>query len=339
MSTRYSPNTRAAALAAYSAGRSLDEAAADCGVNRATLFNWLQSEGLLRSTRDSHALAYSKGKGRALGQAVYDEVGRLYSLGLSGAKIDVRLGLCAGTAYSIVKRSGRTRPVKEALQLVAEDISDLRRIHTVDAAIFERELTPSSAWALGVIFGDGCVAVDKGKVRWLEVAGDLDVCQKVGKILGSDMQPWQKGGCWILKICSPALANSLSLYGVVPRKSRIMPWPSLPDALLPSFVRGFWDADGCVYVGHYGIRLSAGSMSRSFMTGLLGTIQEITGTRQALFQDKQTGIYRLAVSGRKAYLLARWLWGGSEIGSRGDRKYGRALELGLLPASSYGVSA
>ena len=53
-----------------------------------------------------------------------------------------------------------------------------------------------------------------------------------------------------LRFNSPLMASDLKGWGVVPRKTYIGVFPDdIPDELLPHFVRGLWDGDGCIGSG------------------------------------------------------------------------------------------
>lgn len=296
------------------------------------VFNWLRTAGVCRPLGESRKLAASKGKGRAFGQEVYDQVRMLYAGGFSGSSIDRRLGLTRGAALEIVMRHGESRSVSESVSLAYETgVLINGRRHAVDAEVFSRELTPASAWALGVIFGDGCLVRHKGVLHSLEVAGEEDVCCKVACVLGTDAPVRKKGGCWILRVGHGDLVDSLLARGVMPNKSRTMQFPELSEDLVSHFVRGFWDADGSVcWCGGCKPTLTASSMSRLFMEKILGVVAGVTGTTWKLRPHSSTGIFSVTVSCVMAKKLAAWLWSGSSPENRSDRKFRLAVQYGLL---------
>lgn len=53
---------------------------------------------------------------------------------------------------------------------------------------------------------------------------------------------------WLLRIGNSVLFDSLTAFGLEPNKSLTMVLPSIPQSFLCSFVRGYFDGDGCVQV-------------------------------------------------------------------------------------------
>jgi hypothetical protein len=204
------------------------------------------------------------------------------------------------------------------------------RSYLLNEGFFEEPLTPSGAWVLGLLFGDGCVCQKKGVPIAVELVGDLDVCEKVTKVLGSDAQVKQLKGCYGVRFYSHRLASSLAAFGVHPAKTYSMEWPSVPEELLRHFVRGFWEADGCVTVGvSYGkprLVLSATSCSEAFMKGLHEQVRRVSGSESKLFRVLPKGRsprFLSSVSCFKAVRLGAWLWDDVSSEWRSDRKQGK----------------
>lgn len=63
---------------------------------------------------------------------------------------------------------------------------------------------------------------------------------------------------YLLRIGSQKLFHQLVDRGVLERKSRIVSFPTLPPQYIHTFVRGYFDGDGCVHLG----KNSAGNISR-----------------------------------------------------------------------------
>lgn len=54
-----------------------------------------------------------------------------------------------------------------------------------------------------------------------------------------------------LSICSKILINDLNKLGVTPRKSGKEYLPKIPQEFLYDYIRGYFDGDGCFYIGKY----------------------------------------------------------------------------------------
>ncbi len=239
----------------------------------------------------------------------------------AGSPLSKSAGLRA--AYARGRRSG------------AEHSAKLRQ-YSVNETVFERRLTQETAWALGVIVGDGCVCRrPDGKITALEVVGDRDVCEKVSAIVGSNAPiKHLKGGCYGVRYHSPHLAKSLARWGIGPAKTYTVRLPEVPKRLLPDLVRGYWDADGCVtFKRQYqkiNLSLSAVSASPLLIKDLQSVIAAVLGRipKASRCGTKRTQIVSLAC--QPARLFGQWLWRTSSPLNRGDRKYQRLLELGGL---------
>lgn len=157
------------------------------------------------------------------------------------------------------------------------------------------------AYILGYIFADGCLL--KARYR-LKIAS----CNKI----------YLKSILKIIKSTYPVLANwsddrespnyysivdSKEVYfdliklGLVPRKSKIMKFPSMPKKYFFQFLRGYLDGDGSVYYdrphidrgNRKYIRLNTCFTSSS--ANFLNTIQKFISKELGIFQQKLSKNY------------------------------------------------
>lgn len=208
---------------------------------------------------------------------------------------------------------------------------DKLRRYALDQETFVRPLTAGTAWALGVIMGDGCVTRANGLIRGLDVVGDRDVCEKVARVLGSTHPLRDHGNYASVRFHSPRLAESLIALGVEPAKSHTMRWPALRPELVPHFFRGFFDADGCVTTAKRAKRrdypvVSLCSASASFMRVAAETARYVTGSKSKLVKRAGGDLF-LFLSCRNAVRLGRWMYEESTPEIRSARKHARFLEV------------
>ena len=112
------------------------------------------------------------------------------------------------------------------------------------------------AYILGFIYADGSLEdAPYIRAKYLRVTNtDLDRIQTIKRILKSDHKivTEEKGGNYkprhLLRIGSHKLYDRLVKIGVTPRKSLVMIFPDVPNAYFGSFVRGYFDGDGCAYL-------------------------------------------------------------------------------------------
>lgn len=111
--------------------------------------------------------------------------------------------------------------------------------------------TPSSAWVLGLLFGDGHIQYVAGKTYRIFILGTEQVLRAVAALLGHARGPCRKIGCqnvWELRWSSWRMVESLiTMFGLHGDKADRIYIPDMPDALVPHFVRGLWDSDGSWY--------------------------------------------------------------------------------------------
>ena len=115
--------------------------------------------------------------------------------------------------------------------------------------------TEQKAYWLGVLYADGCVSKKNNSLRfssidkeWIEAyKKDLEYN---GPINIEHRHNFNKN-IYKVTMYSERLVDSLISYGCVERKSLVLKFPDLPESLIPHFIRGYFDGDGCVYTGKY----------------------------------------------------------------------------------------
>lgn len=210
------------------------------------------------------------------------------------------------------------------------------RTYTLNEAVFEGDLTPGTAWVLGHIFGNGYICTQGEKWTGFQVCGDLDVCQKIVRVLGSDVTVRPIQGCYEVRFYSDRVVESLTRYGLHPAKTYDMRWPSIPEDALKHFVRGFWEADGTVTSkmtnGCACPVLAASSCSAAFMYPLHDVVRLYAKSQAKLCFVPPSGFgrwpkYVSSFVCNPAVRLGDWIWKDVPVDIRGDRKYARLQEV------------
>ncbi len=152
------------------------------------------------------------------------------------------------------------------------------------------------AYVLGFIIADGTVIHTKRDTHFLSIQiTDLTLLQEIQKVLGSNhaIHVREREGneqtIYRLQIGSKALCADLARLGVIPREAHITRMPSVPDAYLGDFVRGYFDGDGNVWIGlvhkerqtnHLVIQTAFTSCSLAFLESLKSALEQkdITGS-------------------------------------------------------------
>ena len=101
-----------------------------------------------------------------------------------------------------------------------------------------------------------------------------------------------------LIINSKEIKKDLDLLGITARKSLIVPFPTVPEEYLASFVRGVIDGDG--WVQKTGYVMNVTTASKEFAYGLLSVFQSWSLRSEITVDQTQLGklIYRVWVKGK-----------------------------------------
>lgn len=133
--------------------------------------------------------------------------------------------------------------------------------YNLDENYFEVINTPNKAYWLGFLYADGCVLVrekNNKKSYILEISlneDDITHLEKFKMCLKSNSPIKyktikEKYKSCRLAICNKKICEDLIKLGCTPRKSLTLTFPSeeqVPKELIPHFIRGYLDGDGCVF--------------------------------------------------------------------------------------------
>lgn len=148
---------------------------------------------------------------------------------------------------------------------------------------FEEINTEEKAYWLGFLYADGCVYRGSGSYSYrLQInlqARDRIILEKFQSAIESNYKIQEKkvnnADCVLLKVNSTKMCEDLMNLGVVPRKSLICTFPKLRSDLIPHFIRGYFDGDGCITRtesrGKWGINICG---NQAFLTSMQNIFKE-----------------------------------------------------------------
>jgi intein-encoded DNA endonuclease-like protein len=192
-------------------------------------------------------------------------------------------------------------------------------------AFFDR-WSPDMAYVLGYFASDGTMYKNKQGSCYLaftstdeelivQVKRIMNVTNKI-EIYNSPHNNYKTR--YNLQIGGKFIFNRLLELGFVPNKSLVLKYPYvMPDKLVRDFVRGYFDGDGCVYIGrakrkgrngyinHLQWNLTCGN--KLFLETMQSKLSELAfvGKGSLYFHS---GAYRLAYSGRDVVKLYSFLY-------------------------------
>jgi hypothetical protein len=193
------------------------------------------------------------------------------------------------------------------------------------------------AYVLGYLYADGSLEDARGiRGKYVRVTStDRDRIEVIRSLLESkhtivrDVRGKNHKTRFLLRIGSHYLFDALLKIGITPHKSLIMPFPTIPREHFGSFVRGYFDGDGCAHIetthGRPKRLLSVfTSGSKRFLESLHEKLcEEIAVTGRGLYKHGSTpGTYQLRYSTRDSLRLFNLMYpSGLKPSLRMQRKY------------------
>lgn len=136
-----------------------------------------------------------------------------------------------------------------------------KRQYKINECYFDEIDTPNKAYILGFLYADGCNCMSKGTITMSLEEGDRDTLDRIRYEIGSERPlefldysnkhdfGYTYQNQYRLLLFSSHMCQSLQSHGMVPNKSLVLKFPTLDEKLIPHFIRGYFDGDGCVCQG------------------------------------------------------------------------------------------
>ena len=195
---------------------------------------------------------------------------------------------------------------------------------------------PEQAWFAGLMAADGCIQ-GPSRFRLALAEADwelLEECKRLvapaNKLCLNAIQPKHVQPVKALTVYSGPLVAKLTGWNVVPRKTNGLELPDVPDTLLPAFLRGFMDGDGCV--GGYRVGGSDDYLQMSFYCASSSFVEAVAArvpARSSVTKSHSSGHGRqIYWSGKHAVEFGLWLYADPTlITSRRFREFNRLKVL------------
>lgn len=190
---------------------------------------------------------------------------------------------------------------------------------------FFKKWTPEMAYVLGYFAADGSMIRNNRGAHFIEFTStDECLLQQLQKMVDSNhaltermrhgSEKWKKQ--YRLQVGSRRWFEDLLKLGFTQNKSSTLRLPRVPKRYLGDFVRGYFDGDGCVYLGkHYSAwhKKEIWSFSTRFTSGSKAFLEEMQlvlrkcGIKGGYISTK-TGGFELAFSRRDSLALYRLMY-------------------------------
>lgn len=170
------------------------------------------------------------------------------------------------------------------------------------------------AYVLGLLAADGNVASVHPRVSLGLVAKDMRAVEFVRDRLNpaAPLSP-AASGMMVLQISSRQMVADLARFGIVPRKSRTLPWPVQLDELQRPFLLGYFDGDGSMFLprdrdGRERPGWNVCSGSEKFLIAMREYVLAATGVKLQEIQHRASAdLWQVSVTGLGAVVVDEWL--------------------------------
>lgn len=213
-------------------------------------------------------------------------------------------------AATLAERLGRTADAVNQQARSLRLLSGKTLINKSAVGDYFRQIdTTEKAYILGLLAADGCVS-DASRITLGLQQKDEQLLRFVhARLAPKHSIHTSTAGFLSFSFTSRIMADDLSRWGVVPRKSRVLEWPAELGEMQRPFLLGYFDGDGSAHVqrGLYP-RWSVCSGSRPMLVGLRGYVRAATGIELGKIGHRpNASLYEVGTSGAKACGVDEWL--------------------------------
>lgn len=171
-----------------------------------------------------------------------------YNEGLSSEQIAKELELDPTTICRILKRNN----------IDLKGAGHFNRQYGINEDFFNVINTEEKAYFLGFWYADGYVHSNRTCIRLCLHKQDIDVLHKFKSLVFTgnyELNYAEEDQYVSLYVYSHIMRDDLIKQGCGPRKTFNITMPNLSENLMPHFLRGLFDGDGCIYFPYDGKRV------------------------------------------------------------------------------------
>lgn len=218
-------------------------------------------------------------------------------------------------------------------------ISDSCKKYALDETVFSVIDSNEKAYWLGFIMGDGYNHETKSAIAIRIHKNDVELLKKLKEFFKTNrpIHLYKKQNKEYCELCinSVKISEDLAKLGCVQNKTYLLEFPNIEEKFYSHFIRGYFDADGCVSIIP---RKDRTLTSKQYQLNFVGKesvilkIQEIicnnTGVKKTLLRDRKYSFAKaISWCGRNVCKkILDYLYKESTVYL--ERKYNKYLEIG-----------
>jgi intein-encoded DNA endonuclease-like protein len=183
--------------------------------------------------------------------------------------------------------------------------------------------SPEMAYILGFFAADGYLTLNnRGANFWNIQITDRELLEEIKRVIKSEHKISLKKGkdnekdLHRIQIGSKEMCNDLRILGMKENKTKSLSVPNVPNKYFADFVRGYFDGDGCVFVGlihkerktkYLNIQVIFTSCSKDFLEQLRSRLEN-RGIFKGRIQNRNNSFYRLVYSVSASLKLYKFMY-------------------------------
>jgi len=234
---------------------------------------------------------------------------------------------------------GTIKPIKRILEQSGVELrTNDEAIHKYHCNYhyFDQIDTPNKAYILGFLYADGCNYMnDKSATYHWQIElqrQDADILRDMMAEIEYDGKLREVTHHYtdrpdtesvMFYVCNHHMCDALNRAGVHPHKTYTTTWPEwLPDHLVPHFIRGLLDGDGCITT-HKNTSIAG---TRGLIEPMQKVIERLIGITMSLYQfSNPGGTVDCRISGSSAKRFLDWIYADADLKLK--RKYDRYVSM------------
>lgn len=241
----------------------------------------------------------------------------------SGTKAEVlsdKFQCTKPTIYKFLQRNGVEKRSRRRYRIK----------YNLNEKYFENIDCQEKSYWLGFLMADGNIFLGKGNKKYLRLelsAKDLSHLQNFLKCINSDVpiKYRYKKNTYYISISNQKICNDLINLNCIPRKTFNLKFPKLKKYLIPHFVRGYFDGDGCISKRKNKNSYTCFFLGQPFFLEELNSYLYQIGIDKKIKRHSKSNVFKINIY-KKSEIDSLYVWMYSEMNICLYRKYNKFIE-------------